>query len=386
MLLRLLKAFDMALLTIPVIVVYYQAHGLSMRDVMLLQAIFGITMIVLEIPSGYFSDVLGRRKTLIIGGFMHLIGWIAYAFASSFTGFLVAEMLLGVGAAFISGTDSAMLYDTLLELGESSTAVYQEGRLFASANFAEAIAAVIGGLLAMISLHMPFYCQIVMLLPVIPLAFMLTEPTEHRRIGKKAGIREIVDVIAHVIYRTPELRYMMLTSSFLTATTLTLLWMYQPFWTLIGVPVGLFGLIWAGGNGLVGVVSMHAAPFATKYGEVKVIGLLIIGVATAGIVLGLASTIWLMPLFAMFYISRGLSNPIFTKRINERVDSSVRATVLSIRQLGMRLTFVLAAPTVGSIGDEHGLSAAIVATSIAFGIAAALSYVAWQRSNRVIAV
>ena len=111
-LLRVIKALDMAMLTIPIIVIYYQHHGLTMADVMWLQAIFAITMIVIEIPSGYFSDVLGRRRTMIIGAAMHTLGWTAYAFADSFTGFLVAELLLGVGAAFISGTDSAM-YSTL---------------------------------------------------------------------------------------------------------------------------------------------------------------------------------------------------------------------------------------------------------------------------------
>jgi len=354
-----------------------------MHDVMLLQAIFGFTMIVLEIPSGYFSDVLGRKRTLVIGGFMHTLGWIAYAFAHDFTGFLIAEMLLGVGAAFISGTDSAMLYDTLLELNENGRAVYEEGRLLASANFSEAAASVVGGFLAIVSLQLPFYLQILVILPVVPLVLMLEEPIEHRRSGKKAGIGEILDVVLHVVHRSRELRYMIATSSFLGAATLTLLWMYQPYWSMIGIPVGWFGIIWAVGNALVGVVSLRSAYIAKRFGELRIMGIMIVVASVSALALGLVPSIWMMPFFAVFYATRGVANPIFTKRINQMVDSSVRATVLSIRQLGVRLMFVAVAPSIGSIGDASGLPTSIVVVSIGLGILGVASFAAWQRHAQV---
>jgi hypothetical protein len=43
-LLRIIRALDMAMLAIPIIVIYYQSHGMSMQDVMTLQAIFGAAM------------------------------------------------------------------------------------------------------------------------------------------------------------------------------------------------------------------------------------------------------------------------------------------------------------------------------------------------------
>lgn len=381
-LLRLIKVFGMAMLTIPIIVIYYRHHGLTMQDVMWLQAIFGATMIAIEIPSGYFSDVLGRRRTMIIGVSLTVTGWAFYAVAGSFSGFLVAELLLGMGLAFVSGTDSAMLYDTLTELDLGQTAIYQEGRLLAMGNFSEAGAAVAGGLLASVSMHLPFVVQAVIMLPMIPLAWMLTEPAEHRNEGRQVGWRDIYDTVAHVVITDHRLRWMLLTASILGASTLTVLWMYQPYWILIGVPVGWLGSIWAAGNVLVGVASLRAEFVAKRLGEKRTIGVLITLAAISMLVIGLWPVIWVLPVFAAFYLIRGIANPIFTSRINKRVDASRRATVLSVRQLGVRLVFLGLAPLIGALGDAEGLPTAYIASAAIFGIPALATYLIWVRAVR----
>jgi len=380
MLLRWIKGLDMALMTIPIIVIYFQQHGLTMQEVMWLQAIFGVTMIIVEIPSGYFSDVLGRKRTLLIGTIMHTLGWTFYAFAGDFTTFLIAELTLGIGAAFISGTDSAMLYDSLIDLGRSSEGVYQEGRLMATANFSEAGASVIGGLLALISMHTPFIVQIAVVLPTIPLALMLSEPAAHRRAGREPSFREIVDVVGHVVLRDVRLKWLLATAWVLGASTLTILWMYQPYWELVGVPVALFGLIWAGGNTLVGIASLRSAALAERHGEMRVLGYLVMAVPISIAIIGLVPALWIIPLFAVFYITRGIANPIFTSRINRRVESAHRATVLSVRQMGTRVIFVGLAPYIGALADSTSLPQAFTASSIIFGTASGIVFVLWLRS------
>lgn len=380
LLLRIIRALDMAMIAIPIIVIYYQNHGMTMQDVMLLQALFGAAMIVVEIPSGYFSDVIGRKRTILIGAALHTLGWTLYAFADGFSSFLVAELILGVGAAFISGTDAAMLYDTLIDLGEEQHGVYLEGRMLAITNFSEAGAAIVGGLLASISLHVPFYAQIVIMLPIVPLALMLVEPMPHRRAGHKASMKEIIDVVAHVVHRNNQLRWMLGTASFLGASTLTVLWMYQPYWKIMGVPVAWFGTIWAGGNVLVGIMSMNSVNWSRKIGDIRIIGWIVFAIAVACIVLGVMPWFWSLPVFAVFYASRGLTNPIFTGRINQNVASHHRATVLSVRALGMRLVFFVMGPLIGAIGDAHGLQAAFLSVAIVFTMFTGWMYLKWVRN------
>ena len=49
----------MFMLVMPVIVPYLGSHDLGMDRVFQLQAIFAITIVLLEVPSGYISDLLG---------------------------------------------------------------------------------------------------------------------------------------------------------------------------------------------------------------------------------------------------------------------------------------------------------------------------------------
>ncbi len=102
----------------PIVVPFYQSNGLSMKDIMVLQAVYSVAIVILEIPSGYLADVIGRRKTLIIGAMFGTIGFTTYSLSFGFVGFLVAEIILGIGQSCISGADSAMLYDSLLEKGQ----------------------------------------------------------------------------------------------------------------------------------------------------------------------------------------------------------------------------------------------------------------------------
>ena len=64
----------------PVIVVFFQNQGLSMTQVMVLQTAFAVAVVVLEIPSGFFADRVGRRPSLFIGA-AAVVGGAALIFA-----------------------------------------------------------------------------------------------------------------------------------------------------------------------------------------------------------------------------------------------------------------------------------------------------------------
>jgi uncharacterized membrane protein len=91
-------------------------------------------------------------------------------------------------------------------------------------------------------------------------------------------------------------------------------------------------------------------------------------------------SLWILPLFAVFYIVRGIGNPIFTNRINRRVESSHRATVLSVRQMGMRVLFFSLAPFIGGLADRGSLPQAFLISSIIFGTASGVVFTIWLRS------
>lgn len=113
-----IKASRSFLVMMPIVTLFFNSIGMSQYEIMLSQVVFSISLILFEVPSGYFSDRVSRKVTLIIAACFAVIGMFFYATARDFMMIIIAEVLLGISASFMSGTDSALMYDSLLEMNQ----------------------------------------------------------------------------------------------------------------------------------------------------------------------------------------------------------------------------------------------------------------------------
>lgn len=97
--LYLIKLSKWFMLIMPVAALFYNANGLSIQDIYILQSTYSLSVALVEIPSGYFADVIGRKKSLIFGSFLGTLGFIIYSLSQDLSGFLIAEIILGLGGA-----------------------------------------------------------------------------------------------------------------------------------------------------------------------------------------------------------------------------------------------------------------------------------------------
>ena len=86
---------------------------------------------------------------------LSFVGYLLFCFYDTFHIFCIAEILIGIGASMISGSDSALLYDTLIETKNKQEYTKIEGRNYAIGNFSEATAGILGGFLAVSSIYLP---------------------------------------------------------------------------------------------------------------------------------------------------------------------------------------------------------------------------------------
>lgn len=361
---QMLRSF---LVMIPVLVLFYQAKGLSMTDIMFIQAVFSGVMVIAEVPSGYFSDVLGRRKTMIIGTLCSTVGFAIYGLASTVFGFLMAEIVLGIGISFISGTDSAMLFDSLAELGEQGQSMQKEGKQLSFGNFAGSVSSILGGFLAMISLETPLYVQAFFTFLSVPLSFMLIEPKRHTYSAENGNIKGILSIVYEAVFTHKQLRIMILLSGIVSAGTLTMVWFVQPLMKQAGVPVWLFGIAWATMNATTGFASLRAHTFEQRYGTKLLYMFMAIALGVAFFITG-TSFVLCLPFVLVFSAIRGIENPVSATYINNLVSSDKRATILSIRWLITRVVFVIVGPLMGYIADISSLTIALYACGILFGV------------------
>jgi len=195
-------------LIVPCLIPYYVLNGLNATQIFTIQAAFHVAVLFLEVPSGYLADIMGRKKTLVVAAVFFPLGLALYAFTGSFITFVLAELCVAVANSIRSGSDSALMYDTLILLNREKEYKKFEGLSFLFTRVGTAAAAIIGGLLAVRSLHLPFYVNVATTSLMLPIVLTLREPPRKKRQAQNPML-DIVRISWRCL-KHPRLRLLML--------------------------------------------------------------------------------------------------------------------------------------------------------------------------------
>jgi MFS family permease len=365
---HLLKGVLWFMVSMPIIVLFFQSYDLTLTEVMLLQSIYSLSLALFEIPSGYIADVFGRKKSIVLGTILSFIGYLFFSFFDGFYTFAIAQALVGIAGSLISGSDSALIYDTLLETGNENTYTKIEGKNYAIGNFSEATAGIIGGFLAVSSIYLPVYIQTTILFLSIPIAVTLVEPKRNIKNKLNQSFKAILEVVQFAIVDNIKIRWLIIYSSAMGLATLSTAWLAQPFFKEVGVPLIYFGILWAGLNIATGLTSINAHQFDKKGNTRKVLILLSLAIITLFVTLGMNITIYGLIIIMFIYLLRGIATPMLRNAININTTSDRRATVLSIRSFIIRISFAICAPILGYLADNYSLSISFYLLAMIVGL------------------
>ena len=343
-----------------------------MKDIFLLQSVYSLTLMTLEIPTGYFADRAGRKNSILLGSLMGFSGYVVYSFSYGFWAFVLAEVILGVSQSLVSGADSAMLYDTLAADKKNDKYTQLEGRVSSIGNFGEAFAGIIGGFLAVSSLRTPFYLQAFVALIAVPAALMLKEPPLKIK-RSKPGFSEIARIVYSVLHGDVKLKWNTFFSALIGASTLTMAWFAQPFFAQIKLPVSMYGILWAVLNLSVGLAAVYAWKLELRLGAARTVKIFTLTIFSSYLLLTLLPGYTGLLILLAFYLARGLATPTLRNYINIITTSEVRATVLSVRNFLIRLIFAITGPLWGWLTDIYSLKTAIISAGLIYGFFALLS-------------
>ena len=271
----------MSLFPMAIITLFWKDQiGLCLTEILLLQGIFSISMVVMEYPSGYLSDRIGYRAALTFASVMGIIGWGIYTVADSFAQVLIAEVILGFSISFISGSDSALLYESLKSNNEVIHYTRHEGRKSSIGQFGEACGALFAGILYDTAPLLPFIIQVLVWVLALILTRSMVEPQQKRQMPDSHLI-EAWKSARYALKENKRLRYTILLTLALGLTSYYPIWLIQPYMQDCGVPLAWFGPIWAGANLSVALFALISHRSHLRLGDRSMI-LLFIVVVLAG--------------------------------------------------------------------------------------------------------
>ncbi len=160
---------------LPIWVGFY-SRFLNFTQIAFLNAWDYIVSLVLEVPTGALADLIGRKKTIILGWFLIGVGNLCIAFLSNFPSFFILFTIRSLGSTLISGADTSIIYDSYKELGKEKEFLKYSANLGLMRRVALSIASFSGASLYFIDYRLPFILFGILQLGSLIFSSQLTEP------------------------------------------------------------------------------------------------------------------------------------------------------------------------------------------------------------------
>lgn len=374
-------ALQMSLFPMAIITVFYRRDiGMDMSQIMLVQGGFGLAMALFEFPSGYLADRIGYRRSLILASWLNVLGWSIYTRAETIAGVLLAEAVLGIGISLISGSDTALLYESLQESGEEAHFGRWTGRVKFFGQFGEGSAAIVAGFLYAHWHRLPFVFEVGIWVANLFIAWKLCEPARQRP-PLQENWAQIKTMVNHVLHGDPRLRAIIVLTIALGMASFVPVWTIQLYVTDAGLSPAWLGVVWALANYSVALASLSSTRVAARLGlsRLFVLCLLLIALGYAG--MGLTHAIWGVGFYYLLTIMRGLYGPSLHHEEQRRIPSSDRAGYVSLRSLMFRSSFLVLGPCAGAAMDRFGQHPVLLVLGLLLVSAAGVGLTLMRRSG-----
>ena len=364
------RAFYNARFYYPIFAVFFTDLGLTMAQFLWLNALWAVTIVIFEVPSGVLADLVGRRKLVIFSALSMVIEMLLLILAPQHGGWglfavcAVNRVLSGLSEAAASGADEALAYDSLKMMTSDESVV--EGKwddtLVSAMRLRSlwgVLAMLIGGFVfdheSMIAIFGDFPRELSLRLPVILcflsacvcliLAWRLTDLGVVKKVhGERTSVKDVgrgMLAATGWVIQTRWIAALILCAFLIDAVMRTFVTLQSEYFRWIDLPEYSFGIIGAGMSLAGWVVPFYVKPLAQKFSP-HVNMLIAGGMGT----FALTCMAWLQGAYgvaATFLVMLTLIHVGFlmSRYINKDAPSDKRASILSVNSLTLNLGYGL---------------------------------------------
>lgn len=351
---RLLKIFNFLIgfsLFAPLAIIYFSQVSGSYT---LGASVFGITMLasaIFEVPTGIWSDRVGRRGTIILGSWARVLAFILYAIGLSYWWLVAGAIFEGLSRAFYSGNNDAFLHDTLADDGLESEYHLYLGKTTSSEHLAQGIAGLLGSLVASISF------SYLMWLSVIPQIIMLF--TSYQFAEPRARTPGDPNILAHTLeaiklfIQNKRLRLLSL-ASILSFAVGEMKFQFRSAFINTVWPLWAIGSTTIVSNFGAAASFFYSGKIIKKFGALRVLMSQAIWGKTISFIAYGIPTFFSPFLLMTSSLFHGVGSVSQNKLMQQEFSQSARATMSSLNSLGGNLAFFFMSLLLGGLADLLG--------------------------------
>lgn len=340
-----LNSFSTGILT-PVLTLVLCSHGASLSTVPIFLGIFAVTVMVLEVPSGVFADLKGRKNTFLMS---HIFIWLSFftIFMGNSPLFLaIGNVFLGMGRAFGSGSMEALEIDQYIEKNGKTHLSEINSLLAKLDNLGLAAGALLGGYLGYVDSDYSLNL-LSLLLAEAALIFMAAFFVKEERTKRKRAEQNLLTGFSGMLKSIKASRIlcavcgMAAVLGFLLAAVETYwqpsikLYLPENLTWLLGI-VNCFAYL--GGNlGNTAGMKILSKTENTLSAKKKLYAAFRILLCLVPVFMAFCGTWYIFALvYALVYMVSGMAGLVENTLLHEAADSSFRASMMSLYSLLVR--------------------------------------------------
>jgi DHA3 family tetracycline resistance protein-like MFS transporter len=352
---------------LPAYILFFWSRGLNLFEIAVLASVFEASILLLEIPTGVFADIFGRRRSVVSSHLLQSLAGFIFLLSPSFWFFALAEIIQGLGETLKTGALEAWMVDNLKAIGEEG----RQSRTFANGERFSRLGLLLGILLGGFWGH-HFLNLVFLPFAVFHLACSLIllryMPEDNRRVrkapaGARPRLKETLSGGLRSITATRIVLLLVILSLFIEFAGETVDQYYQIFLSdLFSLDPRYFSLMLILSSLLVILSVGRIMPknpserrLVSLFGGIEAlrVGAILLFALAGEILLAVTA-------FVVVEVIKGWERPLLLDVINRNIASTQRATAISFFSLVSSGGEVLAGPIIGAIALGVGLKATFV--------------------------
>ncbi len=315
----------------PTLIFYLQHAGkMSLSHIYIMEAIVVGGLVLLEIPSGALADLIGRKKTILLGTLLMLGSKIFLTIAGSPVYVWISNILWMISLSMRSGADSAFLYDSLKKVGRENEYKKIEGAAFGNLLLTTAVCSLFAGFLSEINIRIPFMLSIPGIFISCFIVASFKEPMQTEKYNFKKQ-KDLMKISILFVKSRKKIKWIIAFATLISVSSKIWFFSYNPYFELVELDLRYYGIVFFFFNIIAWFFSCYAYILEKKINERSSIVSMILLIGAPILLMGTFVSKIMISMTFLQNIVRGFVKPFLGGFLNHHIDSKNRATVISIK-------------------------------------------------------